>query len=81
MSNEVSDEHENPSNCETGEDPNQARITLPVPSIEKQTRIGNFLSDLDTNIRQETQQKEKLQDIKHGLMQDLLTGKVRVNTD
>ncbi|WP_082146835.1 restriction endonuclease subunit S [Halostagnicola sp. A56] len=39
-------------------------LRIPVPSIEKQTRIGNFLSDLDTNIRQETQQKEKLQDIK-----------------
>ena len=56
-------------------------LRIPVPSIEKQTRIGNVLSNLDTKIHQETQHKEKLKELKRGLMEDLFTGKVRVTTD
>ncbi|UPV76204.1 restriction endonuclease subunit S [Halorussus limi] len=56
-------------------------LRIPVPSMETQAQIGNLLSNVDEKIRQETRHKEGLQELKHGLMQDLLTGKVRVNID
>jgi type I restriction enzyme, S subunit len=49
------------------------------PSLPEQQRIAEVLSQIDQTIEKEQQYKEKLKKIKQGLMQDLLTGKVRVN--
>ena len=54
-------------------------LRIPIPPIEKQTQIGDLLSNLDLKIQQEERHKENLQELKRGLMQDLLTGKVRVD--
>jgi type I restriction enzyme S subunit len=50
-----------------------------LPPLPEQQRIAEILTQTDQTIEKEQQYKEKLQKIKQGLMQDLLTGKVRVN--
>lgn len=46
---------------------------------EEQQKIASILSSIDSKIQKEKQELNKLKRIKEGLMQDLLTGKVRVN--
>ena len=52
---------------------------IPLPPLPEQQRIAEILSQIDQTIEKEQQYKEKLKRIKQGLMEDLLTGKVRVN--
>ena len=52
---------------------------ISLPSLPEQQRIASILSQIDEAIEKEQKCKEKLERIKQGLMQDLLTGKVRVN--
>ncbi|MBM4177273.1 restriction endonuclease subunit S, partial [Candidatus Gribaldobacteria bacterium] len=52
---------------------------IPVPSINKQKQIVKVLSVVDEKIAINKKLKEKLTLLKKGLMQDLLSGKVRVN--
>jgi len=54
-------------------------IFLPLPPLTEQQLIADVLSQVDEVIEKEIQYKEKLERIKKGLMEDLLTGKVRVN--
>jgi len=54
---------------------------LPVPPVDEQERIANIIRCVEKKIEEENSKKTHLQDLKRGLMQDLLTGKVRVNTD
>ena len=49
------------------------------PPLPEQHRIASILSQIDEAIEKEKNYKEKLERIKQGLMEDLLTGKVRVN--
>jgi type I restriction enzyme S subunit len=66
---------------------NQASITLqslfefkvPLPNSKKeQTAIATTLSDMDAEIQTLQQRLAKTKDIKQGMMQQLLTGKVRL---
>jgi type I restriction enzyme S subunit len=57
------------------------KVKVFVPPIEEQSKITNCLSNVDAKLYQELEYKEELQNLKRGLMQDLLTGKVRVDTD
>lgn len=52
---------------------------LPLPPLPEQQRIAEILSQIDNTIEKEEAYKQKLEHIKKGLMEDLLTGKVRVN--
>ncbi|MGC8690926.1 MAG: restriction endonuclease subunit S [Caldisericum sp.] len=54
-------------------------ILLPLPPLQEQHLIAQVLSQVDSVIEKEQAYKEKLERIKKGLMEDLLTGKVRVN--
>ncbi|ADQ46634.1 restriction modification system DNA specificity domain [Caldicellulosiruptor kronotskyensis 2002] len=54
-------------------------ILIPLPPLPEQQRIASILSQIDEVIEKEQAYKEKLERIKKGLMEDLLTGKVRVN--
>jgi len=56
-------------------------IPIPVPSISEQKKIASILSVIDEKIEKEKQGKEQLEKLKKGLMQDLLTGKVRVKVN
>jgi type I restriction enzyme S subunit len=55
------------------------KILLPLSPLPEQQRIASILSQIDETIEKEVQNKEKLERLKRGLMEDLLTGKVRVN--
>ena len=53
-------------------------IYVPYPTYQEQTAIATILSDMDTEIQALQQRLEKTRDIKQGMMQQLLTGKVRL---
>lgn len=52
---------------------------LITPPLEEQKRIATILNTIDKKIQKEKEEKEKIQQLKKGLMQSLLTGKVRVD--
>ena len=54
-------------------------IRLAVPPIDEQKRIAEIVSSIEKNIRNKLAKLAHLSDTKKALMQDLLTGKVRVN--
>lgn len=53
-------------------------VYLQYPKIKEQTRIATILSDMDTEIESLEQKLAKAQQIKQGLMQELLTGRIRL---
>jgi type I restriction enzyme S subunit len=52
-----------------------------VPSVEEQKAIVSVLSDMDSEISALEQQREKTRLLKQGMMQELLTGRTRLNHD
>lgn len=48
------------------------------PSISEQTAIANILSDCDSEIAALEEKRDKYKEIKQGMMQQLLTGKIRL---
>jgi len=56
-----------------------SKIPLPVPPYEEQQRIGIIIDMINNLMLFEKKTLIKLSSLKFGLMQDLLTGKVRVN--
>ncbi len=57
-----------------------AQIHIQIPVLSEQKKIAEILSSVDEEIEKEIANKEKLEDIKKGLMQVLLSGKIRVRT-
>jgi type I restriction enzyme, S subunit len=55
-----------------------AQVSLAVPSIEEQTAIASVLSDMDAEIAALEARRDKTRAIKQGMMQQLLTGRVRL---
>ena len=56
-------------------------FNIPVPPLEEQKKIASILSSADAKIQKEEEYKSKLERLKKGLMQKLLTGEIRVNTE
>lgn len=54
---------------------------VPVPSFKEQTEIVSILKNIDEKISKEEEELLLLHEIKQGLMQQLLTGQVRVKID
>jgi type I restriction enzyme S subunit len=52
-------------------------LVLAKPPLPEQKKIAEILGAVDTKIEAEVQKLEQLQTLKKGLMQDLLTGRVR----
>ena len=54
--------------------------SLPIilPKLEEQKKISQILSSLDNEINEYENKKQKLEELKKGLMQQLLTGKIRI---
>jgi len=52
-------------------------VEVPIPSISEQERLVKVLSSVDEKISVNQKLKAKLILLKKGLMQDLLSGKVR----
>jgi type I restriction enzyme S subunit len=53
-------------------------IKIMLPPIEEQYRLAEILSSVDEEIEGYQEEKEKYEELKKGLMQQLLTGKKRV---
>ncbi len=53
-------------------------IPIPLPPLEEQKAIAQILSDMDSEIEALQQELEKYKLIKEGMMEQLLTGKVRL---
>ena len=49
-----------------------------LPELSEQISIGAFFKDLDTTIKLQQLELKKYENIKQGMMEDLLTGKVRL---
>lgn len=59
--------------------PNKIKsIEIQIPSLPEQTRIATILSDMDIEIEALKQKLIKAKQIKQGLMQELLTGRIRL---
>lgn len=54
------------------------KIKMVLPSIKEQEKIVLILSEIDEKIDGYENRREKLEELKKGLMQQLLTGKIRV---
>ena len=54
---------------------------IPAPPIEEITKIASILSSMDSHIEEKQRKLEQTQSLKKSLMQDLLTGKVRVTVN
>ncbi len=57
-----------------------SRVKMPVPATNEQEKIIDIFDSIDVKIDNEKEHLDKLVLQKQGLMQDLLTGKVRVKT-
>jgi type I restriction enzyme, S subunit len=55
-----------------------AQVSLPMPRLEEQTAIATVLSDMDAEITAIEKRRNKTQQIKQGMMQQLLTGRIRL---
>lgn len=54
------------------------KFLLQIPLLEEQKKIADILLEVDSQIDEHANRKIKLEELKKGLMQQLLTGKVRV---
>ena len=54
------------------------KIKIVKPKYKEQTAIATILSDMDNELQALTQKLEKARALKQGMMQQLLTGKIRL---
>lgn len=55
------------------------KLPVVIPSLEEQEKIASILSEVDKKIGEYKNKKQKLEELKRGLMQQLLGAKIRVN--
>lgn len=58
-----------------------AKLNILCPPLAEQKEIADILSSVDEDIEGYEEEKEKYEEMKKGLMQQLLTGKTRVKVD
>lgn len=54
------------------------KILLPIPDLKEQYKIASILLEIDEKTEEYEKKKQKLEELKKGLMQQLLTGRIRV---
>ena len=54
------------------------KFKIIIPTIKEQEKIASILSEVDKKIEEYENKKQKLKELKKGLMQKLLTGSIRV---
>ena len=54
------------------------KLVLPLPDKDEQLAIATVLSDMDTELAALESRLSKARQIKHGMMQELLTGRIRL---
>jgi type I restriction enzyme S subunit len=58
---------------------NFSKVKVTIPPLSEQKIIGDILSSIDDEVEKESNHKNRLETLKKGLMQVLLTGKIRVS--
>ena len=53
-------------------------LELSIPEHNEQTAIAEVLSDMDAELAALTQRRDKTRALKQGMMQELLTGRIRL---
>ena len=53
-------------------------MEIVLPSSDEQTAIATILSDMDSELTALEQKLAKARDLKQGMMQQLLTGRIRL---
>jgi type I restriction enzyme, S subunit len=61
--------------------PQIKNLNIPIPPLPEQQKIASILSSIDTNIEEKQNKLNHIKSLKKSLMQDLLTGKVRVSVN
>ena len=51
---------------------------IPLPALDEQRAIAKILSDMDDELDILTKKRDKYKAVKQGMMQQLLTGKIRL---
>lgn len=54
------------------------QLEIPQPLEEEQTAISTVLSDMDAELAALETRRDKARQIKQGMMQELLTGRIRL---
>lgn len=54
------------------------RISIKIPPVQEQTAIATILSDMDSELATLEARSDKARQIKQGMMQELLTGRIRL---
>lgn len=54
------------------------KTTIPFPTLAEQTAIAEVLTEMDAELAALEQRREKIRCIKQGMMQQLLTGRIRL---
>lgn len=57
---------------------NIPKLLLPIPSVPEQTAIATVLSDMDAELAELETRLAKARQLKQGMMQELLTGRIRL---
>ncbi|MEW6296022.1 MAG: restriction endonuclease subunit S [Candidatus Diapherotrites archaeon] len=57
---------------------NIKKLLIPIPPIQEQAAIATVLSDMDAEIAALEQRRDKTRTLKQGMMQELLTGRIRL---
>jgi len=55
-----------------------AKVQMPVPTVPEQSAIAQVLSDMDAEITALEARRDKTKALKQGMMQELLTGRIRL---
>ena len=55
-----------------------ATLALRIPTVPEQTAIATILSDMDAEIAELEVRRDKTRALKQGMMQQLLTGSIRL---
>ena len=58
-----------------------SQIKIPLPPLSEQQEIADVFASINRKLELERAEKEKLEKVKRGLMDLLLTGKIRVKVD
>lgn len=59
--------------------PQISKYEVPIPSCVEQAAIATILSDMDSDVAMLEIRRDKARQIKEGMMQELLTGKIRIS--
>ena len=58
--------------------PTLIKFEVNLPQLEEQIAIATILSDMDEELTTLEKQRDKISTIKQGMMQELLTGRIRL---